>query len=116
MRESISLDEQETILNIVPTQISDRIHVYTCISADIRYYKKLAADHPAEVVITRCDNSGVEIEIPSTWFRRPKKPNRRQMNEEQRAETAARLATARKNTKGGACHDLRTKEETVDPA
>jgi hypothetical protein len=101
MREGITLDEQETILNITPAQISSRISVYSSISADMRYYKKLAVDHPAEVSVIREDEYGIEIQIPSSWFRRPKPPNKRQVSDEQRAAMAARLAAAREKRKGG---------------
>lgn len=104
MRERVSLDEQETILSIVPSQIRSRISVYSCIPADVRYYKRMSVDHPAEVAVIREDDYGIEIEIPSSWFRRPKKPNRRQMSEEQRAASVARLSAAREKQKGGVNH------------
>lgn len=95
MKERISLDEQETILNIVPAQISDRVSVYTCIPADVKYFRKLASEHPDEAVIIKADGYGLEIEIPASWYRRPKPHKKRQMTDEQREATAARLSAAR---------------------
>ena len=101
----VSLDEQETILNIVPAQISNRISVYTSNPVDVRYYRKLADTHPDEVTVLKSDGYGMEVELPVSWFRRPKPPNKRQMTDEQRAATAARLQLARQKKQEGGGSD-----------
>ena len=105
MKESVSLDEQETILNIVPAQISKRMSIYTCIPPDIRYCRKLADDHPEDVIVIKEDDYGIEIEVPASWYRRPKPPAKKSLTADQRADLAARLAEARKKRKGGANDD-----------
>ena len=105
MKESVSLDEQETILNIVPAQISKRMSIYSCIPPEVRYCRKLANEHPEEVIVIKENDYGIEIEVPASWYRRPKPPAKKTMTVEQRAEAAARLAEARKKRKGGANDD-----------
>ena len=90
---AIPFCEQETIINIVPAQVGNRINIYSCIPADVRYYRKLVADNPGDVIMIREDGYGIEIEIPFSWLRRPKPPKR--MSDDQRAAAALRLQLAR---------------------
>lgn len=100
-RVNLSFDEQEEILNYLPRQSSDRMSAYSCIPAGIRYYQGLLEQYPDEVKLIKADRYGIEVELPASWYRRPKKPNKRILSEDQRAEAAARLAAAREKRKGG---------------
>ena len=94
-----SFGEQETVLIIVPAQTGNRINIYSCIPADVRYYRKLVADNPDAAILIREDSYGIEVEIPSSWFRRPKPQHKRQLSEEQKAAVSARLQLAREKRK-----------------
>lgn len=94
-RAELSFAEMETILNVVPSQVSNLMNVWTCTPSEIRYFSKLAADHPEEVHVIKKNSSEVELEFPSAWYRRPKPPAKKNLTEEQRAAAAARLAAAR---------------------
>ena len=98
---NVPQDEQEEILNLFPKQTSDRMSAYSCIPAGIRYYQKLLEQFPDEVTLVKADQYGIEVELPASWYRRPKKPNKRNLSDDQRAEAAARMAAIREKRKGG---------------
>lgn len=97
---SIPYDEQETDYLVVPSQVADYVEVFSCVPSDVRYYLRLAAEHPDEVKITHEDKYGLDLRIPASWFRRPKPPRQRNLTDEQKAATAARLAAARAKQQG----------------
>lgn len=85
-------DEQETIINIDPAQVSDRCRVYTTLPADIKRMWKLYEENPDEVELVHDDKYGSEFSIPRRWvvIRKP-----RQVSEEQRLAAAERFAKYR---------------------
>lgn len=85
-------DEQETIINIDPAQISDRCTVYTTIPADIRRMWRLYENNPDDVILVHDDKYGSEFSIPRKWvvIRKP-----RQVSEEQRLAAKERFAKYR---------------------
>ena len=85
-------DEQETIINIDPAQISDRCTVYTTIPTDLKRMWKLHEQNPDDVLIVHDDKWGSEFSIPRKWvvIRKP-----RQVSEEQRLAAAERFAKYR---------------------
>ena len=86
------LDEQETIINIDPKQISDKASVYTTIPSMLSRMWKLYEQHPDEVELISDDKYGSEFKVPRDWVRiKPK----RQMSEEQKQKMAERLAQYR---------------------
>ena len=92
-----TLDEQETIINIDPTQSSRFATVYTTIPTDLKKMWKLAEKYPDEVKILHDDKWGSEFQIPRKWVS-IKKP--RTMTEEQRLAASERLAKARETFAG----------------
>lgn len=85
-------DEQETIINIDPKQISDRASVYTTIPAMINRMWALHEKYPEDVLVTHDDKYGSEFTVPRDWVKiKPK----RQMTEEEKQALAARLNSGR---------------------
>lgn len=86
------LDEQETIINIDPAQISKTATVYSTIPADINRMWKLHEKYPEECKVIHDDKYGTEFAVPRNWVkvRRP-----RQMSEEQRIAATEHLARIR---------------------
>ena len=87
------LDEQETIINLDPKQISDRASVYTTIPATLNRMWKLHEQFPEECIVTHDDKWGSEFSVPANWI--VVKPKRK-MSDEQRQAAAERLAEIRK--------------------
>lgn len=88
------IDEQETIINIDPSQISKTATVYTTIPGDLRKMWKLHEKYPDDVKVLHDDKYGSEFEVPRKWVtvRRP-----RTLSEESRIAAAERLAKIRTN-------------------
>jgi len=86
------LDEQETIINIDPTQISKFATVYTTIPNDLKKMWALHEKYPDEVKVLHDDKWGSEFQVPRKWIS-VKRP--RTMTEEQRIAASERLAKAR---------------------
>lgn len=94
-RVNVPQDEQEEILNLFPKQTSDRMSAYSCIPAGIRYYQGLLEQYPDEVKLIKADQYGIEVDLPVSWYRRPKPPAKKNLTADQRAAAAARLSAAR---------------------
>ena len=87
-----SLDEQETIINILPSQITDRANVYSTVPAFVNRMWKLHEQYPAEVTVEKDDQYGTEFSVPKDWIKvKPKK----KMSEEQKQILKERLASLR---------------------
>ena len=99
-RTAVSLEEQETTINIYPSPVQDYADVYSCTPSMIKKLRKFAAEYPDEVRIEKEDDIGMFVQVPARWIqiRRPKQMH---MSEEQREAAAARLQEARRKKKGG---------------
>lgn len=76
----------------------DFISYWSSDPTEIRYMRGLAEKHK-EVTITQDDQSDepcMGIRVPSSWYRRPKPPAKRNLTEEQKEASRIRLANARK--------------------
>lgn len=90
---STTLDEQETIINIRPNQVEERVNVYTSMYTTLAQLWKLHEEHPDEMLIVNDDKHGTEFSIPRKWIKiKPPK----QYTEEQKARMRETLANARK--------------------
>lgn len=88
--------EQETQINI--SYADKQASVYTSRPAVAKTLADLAAAHPDETRVIRCDTGGFEIEVPVSWIVvRPK--IKHNITEEQRQARAERLAAARQKRK-----------------
>lgn len=90
-KDSISLEEQETVINYSPAERKTAT-IYTSSQRDLRRLWKIYEQHPDEVQIVRDDKYGTEFRIPESWIRiRPKK----EISEERRIAAAEQLAAIR---------------------
>lgn len=71
-------------------------------SSDRKYMNKIykmAQDYPNEVKIITDERDkeegGIEIRIPSNWFKMPKAPSKKNLTREQREAAAIRMKNAR---------------------
>ena len=89
---STPLDEQETIINIRPNQVEERVNVYTSMYTTLAQLWKLQEQYPDELLIVNDDKYGTEFSVPRKWIKikPPKK-----YSEEQRARMAENLAKVR---------------------
>lgn len=89
---SIPLDEQETIINIRPNQVEERVNVYTSMYTTLTQLWKLQEEHPDELLVVNDDKYGTEFSVPRKWIKikPPKK-----YSEEQKARMAENLAKVR---------------------
>ena len=107
-RVNVPQDEQEEILNVFPKQTTDRMSAYSCIPAGIRYYQGLLERFPDDVKLIKADQYGIEVDLPLSWYRRPKPPAKKNLTDDQRAAAAARLKASRQKRKGANEVDGRT--------
>ena len=91
---STPYEEQETIINISPRQISDCASVYSTLPAMINKLWKLHEKHPDEVKVVHDDKYGIEFSIPRDWI---KVSPKRQVSEETKAKLRERLQNLRNN-------------------
>ena len=90
MNVSYSLDEQETVINIVPTIVSKRAEVFSCIPTMMKKLRKLYKDHPEDVDLSEKDGC-VTATVPAAWIKIA--PKRRcTLSDEQKRANAERLA------------------------
>lgn len=89
---STPLDEQETIINIRPNQVEERVNVYTSMYTTLTQLWKLQEQYPNELLVINDDKYGTEFSVPRKWIKikPPKK-----YSEEQRARMAENLAKIR---------------------
>lgn len=86
------IDEQETVINILPAQISRNAEIYTCIPAMAKRLRKLAEARPDSIRIILDDGISVTAEIDRSCVKISPK---RLISEEQRQAAADRFAVAR---------------------
>lgn len=103
----VSLEEQETTINIYPSPVQNYAEVYSCIPGMMKKLRKFAAEYPDEVRIEKEDDIGIFVQMPARWIqiRRPKQMH---LTEEQREATAERLREARAKRE-------RSSDEKLDP-
>lgn len=86
------------------TYIAGETHAifYSCDRKYVGRLRKLAAQHPEDVIITMDDPEfGLKAMVPKTWFREPRPPAKRgPMTDEQKAAAADRLRKAREEKQG----------------
>ena len=89
---STPLDEQETIINIRPNQVEERVNVYTSMYTTLTQLWKLQEQYPDELLVVNDDKYGTEFSVPRKWIKikPPKK-----YSEEQKARMAENLAKVR---------------------
>ena len=92
METKIPLDEQETIINLVPAKVSKKAEVYTCIPKMMERLKKLASERPELVRITSDNGFQLTAEVDASCVKIAPK---RRMSEEQRHAAAERFAAMR---------------------
>ena len=86
------LDEQETTINVMPTQISNTAYVYTSVPSTLERLWKLYEQYPDQVSIVLDDQYGTEFSVPKDWIKiKPK----RQISDEQKEILKGRLAALR---------------------
>lgn len=81
------------------TYITGETHAifYSCDRKYVGRLRKLAEQHPEDVIITMDDPEfGLKAMVPKTWFREPRPPIKRApLSEEQRQAAAERLNKGR---------------------
>ena len=88
MKVSVPYEEQETVINFLPSNVTDKANIYSADPHIIKRLKKLALKHPTEVILEKEDKYGVSYVIPRNWVSfKPK----RHMSEEQKQKNAERL-------------------------
>ena len=86
------IDEQETVINILPAQISRNAEIYTCIPAMSKRLRKLAETRPDSVRIVHDNGTSVIAEVDRSCIKISPK---RLVSEELRRAAADRFAAAR---------------------
>ena len=66
---STPLDEQETIINIRPNQVEERVNVYTSMYTTLVQLWKLYEENPDEMTVVNDDKYGTEFSIPRRWIK-----------------------------------------------
>lgn len=93
----VTLDEQETTINLYPKQVSDRAEVYSCIPSMMAKLRKLAENFPDDVAIEKEDEIGLFANVPQSWIT-IRKPRQMNYTEEQKQAMRERLAKAMNRT------------------
>ena len=85
---STPLEEQETIINIAPVQVEERVNIYSSATTMLAKLWKLYEKHPEDVELIKDDKYGSEFTVPRDWILiKPK----RKYSEEQKQVMAERL-------------------------
>ncbi len=95
-KKTVSLEEQETTINLYPRTASPTCDIYSSESATIKRILRYAKLYPNECKIEKEDAYGVQATCPRDWF--SYKPPRRltsPMSEERRKAAVERLSAAR---------------------
>ena len=87
----VPIDEQEMTINVFPSHVDNKAHIYVDIPHIMKRLKKLAEDHPDEVTLKE-SYYGVFCDVPVKWI---KIAPGRKMSEEQRKAAAERMASIR---------------------
>lgn len=88
----VPLEEQETVINLFPAQVSKKAEVYSCIPSMVKRLKTLAGKRPDAVKIVSDYGYAVTAEMDKSCIKISPK---RVMTEEQRRAATDRLADAR---------------------
>jgi len=85
-------DEQELVINYMPSEMGKDCEIYTCIPTLMDYLEKMANEFPEQYKIIRDDKYGLTVR---TQFKlvKPRKP--KILSEERRAELSERLRNLR---------------------
>ena len=103
MRSQYSLDEQETIINMMPSNVSKFAEVYTCIPGMIQRILKLHEEYPEDVAVVEGDDY-INATVPREWIKiQPKR--KCTLTDEQKKANAERLAALRQAKKEAQGHD-----------
>lgn len=98
MQSPYTVDEQETIINMFPKNVSTTAEIYTCIPYMADRILKLQQEYPDLVVVKKGDGY-IDATVPRDWIKiQPKR--KCNLSEEQRKTIAANLVTAKKAKKG----------------
>lgn len=92
MDDKVTMEEQETTINIFPAQVSKTAEIYSCIPAMVKRLKKLAVNRPDAVRILHDDGRSVTAEVDRSCI---KVSPKRIVSDEQRKAASERLAAAR---------------------
>lgn len=89
MKQSYSLEEQETTINMFPTGVSSKAEIFSCIPAMMNRLRKLAEEYPKEIAL-REDDGCIFCTLPVDWIR--VLPKRKcTLTDEQKKANAERL-------------------------
>lgn len=98
MQSPYTIGEQETIINMFPSGVSDKAYVYTCIPNVMNRLRKLCEDYPDQVAIMD-GTDHIDATVPREWIKIA--PKRRcTLSDEQKRANAERLAAYRKAKEG----------------
>ena len=61
-------EEQETIINITPVQVEERINIYTSMTTMLNKLWKMHKSYPDAIQVIKDDKYGTEFSIPRDWF------------------------------------------------
>ena len=86
------LDEQETTINLYPSQISRYADVYSCVPDMVKRLRKYAEERPDSVRITKDTGTAVFAKVDKSCVKITPK---RKLTDEQRQRATERLAMAR---------------------
>ena len=93
MKSAYALDEQETIINVLPTVVSDKAEIYTCIPPMMNRLLKLQQEYPSDVVVSQGDGY-INATVPKDWIK--VQPKRKcTLTAEQKQANAERLKAYR---------------------
>ena len=92
MDKSIPLEEQETVINFFPAQVSKKAEIYTCMPNVMKQLRKHAKNRPDSVQITKDEGDALFATIDRSCIKFAPK---RKLSDEQRLAAAERLAKGR---------------------
>lgn len=100
MKSPYLIEEQETTINVFPSQVSKTAEIYTCIPNMMEMLMKLQTEYPEDVAFVIKDD-GMQATVPRSWIKiQPKRKS--VMSDEQKRANAERLAAYRRMKNGGA--------------
>ena len=93
-RKFVSLDEQETVINMEPR--NREAEIYSCDPKVVKKLTRYLQENPEDCHLISDDGYGICVKVPVSWIKyRPVK--KRVMTDEQKAAAADRLRSARAN-------------------
>ena len=91
-KRTITLDEQELVVNFIPCEMGSDCEVYTTIPYMMKYLDKLVTDHPDVCKIIKDDQYSLTVRMP---FKLCKPHAPRNISPEQRKANTERIIAAR---------------------